>query len=207
MRKKRAGRSEHPAGGSVRKPFVLLRAQSRIALEKMFFFFLTLIQLSLSIISLLWVTHIIVSRASNPLKNWRLAFSVIEADFLPYFSYSHSAVGSPLKTQGTSHLLSACDIPHAALGGDSVGLAHRVQQDRRETHPAQPENTKASPRWRTTVFPEREWHHDWVTKMIFTIDSEIVQVSELPFVCNRAFEVRKNLSSQSWSSCGVGRWT
>lgn len=114
-----------------------------------FFFFSTLIQLRLSIISLVWVPHRIVSRASDPPKEWcLLIFSVIEADFLPYSSYSHFAAGSPSKTQGTSHLLGACDIPRAASCGGRRRAGPR---------PAQSENTQADLRWRTTVFPGREW--------------------------------------------------
>lgn len=74
-----------------------------------------------------WVIHIIVKHASDLLKNWCFAFSVIEAHSLPYFS--HFAAGSPLKTHGTSHLLSACDMPFrapsmvAAVGSGPPGPA------------------------------------------------------------------------------------
>lgn len=85
----------------------------------------------------LWVTHIIVSHASDLLKNWHLAFSVIEADFLPYLSYSSPFVmGSLFKTLGTSHLIIACDIPsHAALHGRSKVYPPRpTSEARRNQH-------------------------------------------------------------------------
>lgn len=100
-------------GGCIFQPFVVLCRQNCIALGKIFSF-LTLIQLShFFTLVTLWVTHITVSHGL--LKHWSLAFSVIEADFLPYFS-SHFAVGSPLKTHGTCHLLSACDSLCRLLG-------------------------------------------------------------------------------------------
>lgn len=90
---------------------------------KRFFFFYSHPAQSLHHFTL-WVIHIIVNHASDLLKNWCLTFSVIETDSLPYFS-SHFAVGSPLKTHSTLHLLRACNIPsHAACHGGR----HRVRQ-------------------------------------------------------------------------------
>lgn len=98
-----------------------------------------------------WVIHVIVKHASDLLKNGCFAFSVIETDSLPYFS--HFAAGSPLKTHGTSHLLSACDMPsRATFRGDGSGLwSPRTGQCR-----APWADAKAGFGWGAPVFPERE---------------------------------------------------
>lgn len=103
------------------KPFVVLCRRSFIALEKIFFFFFLLSSsLSvfpsshfmrpswLSIMPLTFLrTDVLPSLRSKP-TSW------------PCFSSSHFAAGSPLKTQGSSRLLSSCDMPsRAALPGRS----------------------------------------------------------------------------------------
>lgn len=87
-----AGESERLIGGSIVKPFVILCRQSFIPWK--FFFFNSYLAQSLHHFTL-WVTHTLVNHASDLLKNWCLAFSVIKADLLPYSSDSpHFAVGS-----------------------------------------------------------------------------------------------------------------
>lgn len=103
---------------------LLSRVDRAVLAWKRFFFFYSHPAQSLHHFTL-WVIHIIVNHASDLLKNWCLAFSVIETASLPYFSSSHFAVDSPLKTHSTSPL-SACDIPsHPAFQGGSGGVTTR----------------------------------------------------------------------------------
>lgn len=158
----------------------MLCGQSCSALEEMSSF-LTLIQLSHFFTPVtLWVPHIIVSHASD-LKHWSLAFSVIEADFLPYFSYSsHFAVSSPLTTQGISHLLSAWDISLCCLRGDRSRYCWPCPQ--REVNPMSYVRKRKG--WfevkNSSISREgaggtsSPWQHDWVTDGFFTIGEEVV---------------------------------
>lgn len=84
------------------KPFVVLCRRSFIALEKFFFFFFFYSHpASQSFHHLpLWVTHMIVDHASDRLKNGRLAFSAIEADFLALFLFFSFCCGLSLKDAG-----------------------------------------------------------------------------------------------------------
>lgn len=96
-----------------------------------------------------WVIHIIVNHASDLLKNWCLAFSVIETDFLPYFSSSHLAVGSPLRTHGTGRLLSAC----GALRGAAWQWAAPATSSERWQKSRRLDNSRRG----APVLPERGW--------------------------------------------------